>query len=131
MEKLKDIIKKENPHEITIYETGISKPIIFEKDVIDFCSDHIELLERKVKYWDMTIEKFMYVRLDKKELNFIKEVLTVNEAAELWGISEGTIRYHLKQDKLTLGVDYRKAGRITLITKEAMIRLFGAIKEDR
>lgn len=63
MEKLKDIIKKEQPHEITIYENENTKPIIFEKDVIDFCSDHIELLERNVKYWNITIEKFMYVRL--------------------------------------------------------------------
>lgn len=60
----------------------------------------------------------------------IKEILTVNEAAQLWGISEGTIRYAIKTDRLTPGVDYRKAGRITLITKEAMIRLFGSIKEE-
>lgn len=63
LEKLKDVIKKENPHEITIYENGNAKPIVFEEDVIDFCSKYIELLECEVKDWDMTIEKFMYVRL--------------------------------------------------------------------
>lgn len=61
----------------------------------------------------------------------IKEVLTVNEAAQLWGISEGTIRYAIKVDKLTPGIDYRKAGRITLVTKKAMTRLFGVIEEDK
>lgn len=55
----------------------------------------------------------------------INEVMTVTEASEIWGKSEGTIRASIKAGKFILGVDYRKAGRITLITKEAMQRIYG------
>ena len=63
METLKEVIESNSPHEITIYETGNSTPIIYQEDVIYFCSKYTELLERKVKDWDMTMERFMYVRL--------------------------------------------------------------------
>lgn len=57
----------------------------------------------------------------------INEVMTVNEAAEMWGKTEGAIRAAIKANKFILGVDYRKAGRITLITKEAMERVYGKL----
>ncbi|EOR20569.1 hypothetical protein A500_16300 [Clostridium sartagoforme AAU1] len=57
----------------------------------------------------------------------IDEVMTVNEAAELWGKSEGAIRAAIKAEKFIPGIDYRKAGRITLITREAMKRVYGKI----
>ncbi|WP_434307626.1 helix-turn-helix domain-containing protein [Clostridium botulinum] len=50
---------------------------------------------------------------------------TSNEAAKQYGISEGTLRSAMKTGKLKLGTDYRKAGRITLITKKAMEREYG------
>lgn len=58
----------------------------------------------------------------------INEVMTVNEAAENWRITEGAIRAAIKVNKFILGVDYRKAGRITLITKEAMERVYGELE---
>lgn len=54
--------------------------------------------------------------------NILSNVLTSNEAAELYGITEGALRSAMKTGKLQLGKDYRKSGRITLITKEAMER---------
>lgn len=66
---------------------------------------------------------------EKKEINFeIDKVLTVTEAAEIWGIAEGTIRAAIRCNKFILGFDYRKAGRITLITKSAMERVYGELK---
>lgn len=58
----------------------------------------------------------------------INEVMTVTEAAEMWGRSEGTIRAAIKSGKFIPGVDFRKAGRITLITKEAMQREYSNSK---
>lgn len=55
----------------------------------------------------------------------INEVMTVNESAEIWGITEGAIRNAIKTNKFIPGIDYRKAGRITLITKDAMTRVYG------
>lgn len=68
--------------------------------------------------------------LEAKEENIefeINQVMTVNEAAEVWGKSEGTIRAAIKNKRFILGVDYRKAGRITLIDREAMERVYGEV----
>lgn len=66
--------------------------------------------------------------LKAKEIKFeIDEVMTVSEAAELWGLTEGGIRKAISTKKFILGIDYRKAGRITLITREAMERVYGKL----
>ena len=58
----------------------------------------------------------------------INNVMTVSEAAEKWGITEGAIRKAIKSRKFIPNIDYRKAGRITLICREAMERVYGAPK---
>ena len=58
----------------------------------------------------------------------LDNVLTVTEAAEKWGITEGAIRASIKSRKFIPYIDYRKAGRITLITSEAMERIYGEIE---
>ena len=55
----------------------------------------------------------------------INNVMTVSEAAEIWGITEGAIRKAIKSNKFIPSIDYRKAGRITLICRDAMIRVYG------
>lgn len=50
-------------------------------------------------------------------------VFTLNEAAAIWGKDESSVRKSLK--KLRINYDYRKAGRITFISKESMIKLYG------
>ena len=64
----------------------------------------------------------------------INEVLTFAEAAELWGLSMGTLRMRLSKGymgDLIEGVDYRKSGKVWLITKDAMVKLYGPIKKDQ
>ena len=58
----------------------------------------------------------------------INNIMTVSEAAEKWGITEGAIRKAIKSRKFISGIDYRKAGRITLICREAMVRVYGPLK---
>ena len=58
----------------------------------------------------------------------LNNVMTAKEAAEIWGITEGAIRAAIKAKKFATGVDYRKAGRITLITKEAMEKVYGKLE---
>lgn len=72
------------------------------------------------------------VVFESKKIEFdINKIMTVNEAATRWGIAESNIRYSINARKLVPGLDYRKAGRITLITKDAMVKLYGQIKEDQ
>lgn len=66
--------------------------------------------------------------LEPKKINFeINDIMTVNEAAKIFNVAESTIRYSIEVKKFIVGVDYRKAGRITLITKEAMERVYGKL----
>ena len=58
----------------------------------------------------------------------INNIMTVSEAAETWGITEGAIRKAIKSNKFIPSIDYRKAGRITLICRDAMIRVYGEPK---
>lgn len=55
----------------------------------------------------------------------INNIMTVSEAAEVWGKTEGAIRAAIKAKKLIVGVDYRKAKGTTLITKDAMEKIYG------
>lgn len=67
-------------------------------------------------------------------MNIINDVLTFAELAEKWGLSMGTLRMRLSKGymgDLIEGVDYKKSGKVWLITKEAMIKLYGPIKEDQ
>ena len=55
----------------------------------------------------------------------LNDVFTAQEAAALWNITEGAIRKAIASKRLIIGVDYRKAGRITLVSREAMESLYG------
>lgn len=57
----------------------------------------------------------------------IDNVLTAQEASALWNITEGAIRKAISSKRLIIGIDYRKSGRITLISKKAMERLYGEL----
>ena len=58
----------------------------------------------------------------------INDIMTMKEAAEHFGIVEGTIRAAIKSGKLIEGIDFRKSGRITLVTREAIERIWGRCK---
>ncbi len=65
----------------------------------------------------------------KKNITFeINEVMTVSEAATIFGKTEGAIRAAIKAKKFIPFLDYRKAGGTTLITKESMERIYGERK---
>lgn len=61
-----------------------------------------------------------------KKLN---DVMTFSEASEKWGLGESTLRSVIRTNKLIEGVDYRKSGKVWLITKEAMQRLYDDPRE--
>ena len=55
----------------------------------------------------------------------LTQVLTFSEAAELWNIDSSTLRHRVTSEKLLEGIDYKKSGKVWLITKSAMERLYG------
>ena len=57
----------------------------------------------------------------------LNSVFTAQEAAALWNITEGAIRKAISSKRFIIGIDYRKSGRITLISRKAMERLYGEL----
>jgi hypothetical protein len=55
----------------------------------------------------------------------LTQVFTFSEAAELWNIDSSTLRHRVTSEKLVEGIDYKKSGKVWLITKGAMERLYG------
>lgn len=54
--------------------------------------------------------------------------MTFAEATEKWGLGESTLRSVVKQNRLREGIDYRKSGKVWLITENAMRKLYGEPK---
>lgn len=59
--------------------------------------------------------------------DMVNNVMTLSEAATKWGLTEGALRKAISFHRFKVE-EYRKAGRITLITKEGMERVYGRIK---
>ena len=57
----------------------------------------------------------------------LAQVFTFSEAAELWSIDSSTLRHRVTSEKLLEGIDYKKSGKVWLITKSAMERLYGIL----
>ena len=57
----------------------------------------------------------------------LTQVFTFSEAAELWNIDSSTLRHRITSEKLLEGIDYKKSGKVWLITKSAMERLYGIL----
>lgn len=57
----------------------------------------------------------------------LEDVYTIQEACKMWNKDEGNLRRLLinKDERLTEEVDYKKMGKVWLITKEAMEKLYG------
>lgn len=54
----------------------------------------------------------------------LSQIYTFSEAAEIWGIDPSTLRHRVTSAKLIDGIDFRKSGKVWLITKSAMERLY-------
>lgn len=56
---------------------------------------------------------------------YLNNVMTFSEAAKKWGITDSALRKVVNTNKLQERVDYRKSGNTWIITKSAMIKLYG------
>lgn len=53
------------------------------------------------------------------------DVMTFAEASEKWGLGESTLRSAIHSDRFIEGVDYKKSGKVWLVTRKAMERVYG------
>jgi hypothetical protein len=57
-------------------------------------------------------------------MNLLNEVLTASEAARLWSLDESTIKRACQQGRFERD-EYRHAGRVWLVLRSAVERLYG------
>ena len=72
--------------------------------------------------------RILYMQEDP--MNYIDKVLTLEEAAELWGKSTDSLRQACierngKPPRFKIGVEDRQSKRIWLVTYDGMKRLYG------
>ena len=102
---------------------GSGKDINIE-NVETFGKKHISVTEG---LWSKEITNNMALVIEDIN-NDLYKVYTTTEAAIMWGKDESTVRKAIANGKFERGIDYRKAGRITLITRNAMLRVYGEPK---
>lgn len=97
-----------------------------------------------IGYGDESAEEGIIFYLDNDEIYDIEDVCeqirnyneliekrifnnyyTFSEASEKWGLGESTLRSTVKTARLVEGIDYRKSGKVWLITQKAMYRVYG------
>ena len=57
--------------------------------------------------------------------NILENVMTMQDAAQYIGITEGAIRNAIRNNRLKDGIDYKRSGRIIIVLKSAVIREWG------
>lgn len=107
--------------EIRWYDGSITSG--YGKEIyVENVNDKLSLVEG---LWSEPIRNNIELTFEFPNLDLYK-VFTLSEAAAIWGKDESTLRRSLS--KFHQFKEYRKAGRITLIEKEAMIRVYGEPK---
>ncbi|WP_407301660.1 helix-turn-helix domain-containing protein [Clostridium botulinum] len=119
--KIGDVTIKKNTEKVAVIDEIEKDDLNEYTKNFDSDTDKIEEIENGYRITSISDLDSFYIEAD----NELFDVYTSNEAAEQYGISEGTLRSAIKTGRLQLGTDYRKAGRITFIRKKSMEREYG------
>lgn len=64
-------------------------------------------------------------------MNIINEILTISEASKIWEKEVSTLRRNFNSNvSFKLGIDCRKSGSTWLVTRKAMLRVYGEPKTE-
>lgn len=138
-EEFKEILNQYNL-DVRLFKNG--------ETIEDFLNNCIEIREscwyktyfiqldinNKNIYWiglDEEGDSFGAVTLYKNEnlkRSILCDVMTFAEASEKWALGESTLRSAIKTDRFKEGLDYKKSGKVWIITKDAMSRVYGEPK---
>lgn len=67
---------------------------------------------------------------DRPSLSKLSGIYTFAEAAEKWGLNGSTLRRLTKTSKAIEGIDYKKSGKVWLVTDNCMRRIYGEPIEE-
>ena len=103
--------------------------LILELEKLDVDTDHLKELYpmwKSINHSEINgYDKFCFFWGYDIERLENREIMTFAEASERWGLSDSTLRMAIKRGTLKEGKDYRKSGKVWLITKEAMQEKYG------
>lgn len=108
-------------------------PVTQENEYDYSCDDEEELKEMKENYknsivkidaLNITVKDTVIIDYRLEGTSNLFDVVTAEEGASLVGVTEGAIRKAMASGRLKLGEDYRKAGRITLLNKNSLFKIF-------
>jgi uncharacterized protein (DUF488 family) len=63
-------------------------------------------------------------------MNILDEVFALSEAAQLWNIDDSTLRHAIRNNRFDIN-EYKKSSNTWLISKSAMVRLYGELTEHK
>lgn len=101
--------------------------IVVISNQYDQYGSKLKLFEGKLEKSDV---KTIFAVNNDESVNNLNSVMTLSEAAEKWGLSNGsTIRKSIERGKFKSG-EIKQAGSVWIITYSAMERVFGSIKNE-
>lgn len=135
------------------FEIKITLGYLELKDVMDIKNMYLrrkinidlDCLKELIKRYDLKVvdeyDRYIRTHYEKKRASFsgrhskdidvfdksITRVMTFAEASKKWRLSDSTLRKLVKTDKLEENIDYRKSGKVWLITENAMNKIYGEI----
>lgn len=69
-----------------------------------------------------------------EKMEVINEVFTIQEASDLWGVSDNTLKQkcmgRVKGELSFYKNEFKKSGRAWLVTREGMERLYGKLQKE-
>lgn len=112
------------------------KKIILEQVVQGTHEEPVMALVELYKAGEVTMEEIQFQLTIPPKLKAMvwdvismEEILTAQEASELWGLNESTLRkaFGNKDARFNSG-EYRKSGKIWLVKRSAMERVYGRLE---
>lgn len=104
-----------------IYDINVSREL-----ELDDCFEYVA--SKNIDFKDYEELQFCYTLGLTINVDSLSGVYTFAEAAELYGISDGSVLRNAQIDGRFLEGETRKSGKVWLVTKTAMERLYGEKK---
>lgn len=101
-------------------EKGIHDYTPFKEDAKRYSLEEIKII----------LEMFPNEKITIVPVESLNDVLTINEAAEIWKKDSTTLRRVIRNNKFIEGVDFRRSGKTILISRDSMIRVYGYVDKS-
>lgn len=121
-------------HENPISDVNDIYDLLYKNKYISVLSNQYDQYGSKLKSFEGHLEKSdikaIFAVRQEESIKNLNSVMTLSEAAEKWGLSNGsTIRKAIERGKFQSD-EIKQSGSVWIITYSAMERVFGSIKDE-